>query len=172
MLQYYSFKAENIAKQQKCWELWQYTWRHRLQLGLDCDVRKFPTSYFTIHGLTCISILSDIFTGNQSCNEYPCKVESRVDSLGGRVTSRIISVSDRVDFPCFFTFNGSIAFFPKLRMQINTQHIFLWEKARVMRMKYSGYTLLPNCYKTVFIPIDSLWPYDFILHALRVIIPE
>jgi hypothetical protein len=46
MLQYYSFKAENIAKQQKCWELWQYTWRHRLQLGLDCDVRKFPIQLF------------------------------------------------------------------------------------------------------------------------------
>jgi hypothetical protein len=36
MLQYYSFKAENIAKQQKCRELWQYTRRHTLQLGLDC----------------------------------------------------------------------------------------------------------------------------------------
>jgi hypothetical protein len=46
MLQYYSFKAENIAKQQKCRELWQYAWRHRLQLGLDCDVRKFPTQLF------------------------------------------------------------------------------------------------------------------------------
>jgi hypothetical protein len=46
MLQYYSFKAENIAKQQKCWELWQYVWRHRLQLGLDCDVRKFPIQLF------------------------------------------------------------------------------------------------------------------------------
>jgi hypothetical protein len=46
MLQYYSFKAENIAKQQKCWELWQYAWRHRLQLGLDCDVRKFPIQLF------------------------------------------------------------------------------------------------------------------------------
>jgi hypothetical protein len=41
LLQYYSFKAENIAKQQKCRELWQYAWRHRLQLCLDCDVRKF-----------------------------------------------------------------------------------------------------------------------------------
>jgi hypothetical protein len=46
MLQYYSFKAENIAKQQKCWELWQCAWRHRLQLGLDCDVRKFPIQLF------------------------------------------------------------------------------------------------------------------------------
>jgi hypothetical protein len=46
MLQYYSFKAENIAKQQKCWELWQYAWRHKLQLGLDCDVRKFPIQLF------------------------------------------------------------------------------------------------------------------------------
>jgi hypothetical protein len=36
----------NIAKQQKCRELWQYTWRHRLQLGLDCDVRKFPIQLF------------------------------------------------------------------------------------------------------------------------------
>ena len=47
MLQYlYYFKVENIAKQQKCRELWQYTWRHRLQLGLDCDVRKFPIQLF------------------------------------------------------------------------------------------------------------------------------
>jgi hypothetical protein len=39
MIQYYSFKAENIAKQQKCREvIEQYAWRHRLQLGLDCDV--------------------------------------------------------------------------------------------------------------------------------------
>jgi hypothetical protein len=45
MLQYCSFKAENITKQQKCWELWQYAWRHRLQLGLDCD-RKFPIQLF------------------------------------------------------------------------------------------------------------------------------
>jgi hypothetical protein len=46
MLQYYSFKAANTAKQQKCRELWQYTWRHRLKPGLDCDVRKFPIQLF------------------------------------------------------------------------------------------------------------------------------
>jgi hypothetical protein len=54
MLQlYYSFKAENIAKQQKCRELWQYAWRHRLQLDLDCDVSYSVLSiYFIIHGET------------------------------------------------------------------------------------------------------------------------
>jgi hypothetical protein len=44
MLQYYSFKAESMAKQQKCRELWQYAWRHRLQPGCFClrQLESYP----------------------------------------------------------------------------------------------------------------------------------
>jgi hypothetical protein len=74
MLQYYSFKAENIAKQQKCW---QYAWRHRWQLGLDCDVRKFLSSYFTIHGFTIVTYNRNwciYIVILRACSYGPCKV--------------------------------------------------------------------------------------------------
>jgi hypothetical protein len=54
ILQYYSFKAENIAKQQKCWELWQYAWRHILQLDLECDVRKFTVILQSMLAVTIV----------------------------------------------------------------------------------------------------------------------
>jgi hypothetical protein len=57
MLQYYSFKAENIAKQQKCWELWQYTWRHKLQLGLDCDVMQEVSYPFILQSMMLPSMI-------------------------------------------------------------------------------------------------------------------
>jgi hypothetical protein len=51
MLQYYSFKAENIAKQQKCWELWQYAWRHVFQQGWVNDVTEFPIQNFILQSM-------------------------------------------------------------------------------------------------------------------------
>jgi hypothetical protein len=69
MLQYYYFKAENIAKQQKCWELW--TSQIATTVGLDCDVRKFPIQLFynpATYQRRCCSIC--MFADCLQCHSY------------------------------------------------------------------------------------------------------